>query len=231
MSFHFCFKCCCICCYQCERRFEKALLHKSSGILSLQPPAEIPPLHKAFHFPQQTVVGAIQTQPKHVDKKHPSERCEAKGDAGTECGPLSCRDKQPIVQFSLCYNFHKCTLDVHLQQVSGFFKNGRPDIRALLVILLLAIDRKDVFEAKATCESGLAVFDKVFEFTGLLLNEIARNKLVFHIYDSTLPTKKQIFGTVVVPLHKTDIYGHHTIYTKEIDRIEKPRKVSLNMTL
>ena len=174
--------------------------------------------------------GSIQTQPaKHMHKKHPSPRCEVEGDAGTECGPLSCQRKQAILQFSLCYNLQRCTLDVHLQKVSGLFtENGKPGIQTLLVILFLALDRKDAFEAKATCDGGLTVFDKVFEFTGLLLNEILQNKLVFHIYDSILPTKKQIYGTVEVPFDKADIL-RHTIYTKEIHRIEASRKVSVIM--
>ncbi|KAL5475665.1 hypothetical protein EMCRGX_G025508 [Ephydatia muelleri] len=210
---------------ECERRLEKALPYKSSGILSVQPPSEVQPLRKVFHFPQQMAAGSIQTQPaKHMHKKHPSPRCEVEGDAGTECGPLSCQRKQAILQFSLCYNLQRCTLDVHLQKVSGLFtENGKPGIQTLLVILFLALDRKDAFEAKATCDGGLTVFDKVFEFTGLSLNEILQNKLVFHIYDSILPTKKQIYGTVEVPFDKAGIL-RQSIYTKEIHRIEASRK-------
>ena len=226
MTIHCCFKYCCFCCYQCDRRREKARVYRLSGILPVAPDVQ---LHKVFNF-QQTVLrsahyqSVIETQPKRTPKKQahtpaPWPCDEEEGDILLpHCRSLS-------LQFSLHYDHQRHTLSAHLQHVTSlepFAGFGK-----LSVTLFLTPDKKDVFEANASYKHGNTVFDRIFEFTGLSINEVIQKNLVFRVYHHmyNCSVKKRLIGTTTVPLDKKDIYGHKI--TKEVDRNGKTWEVSI----
>ena len=85
-------------------------------------------------------------------------------------------------------------------------------------------NKKEIFQSKIVYKTLNPVFDQLFEFHNLQLDDdIHRQSLVFWIYDDDKLFKNK---GIVLPLRDADVYGVHVVYKMRVDeRVEKFKSV------
>ena len=228
--------CCCCCCNWCinggDSRDEK---HDSRGKGQYQqlsggdiasdidvvlPQYEKVPVDKIFQFEQPMC-------PVYV---HPQLIGDDRSNIVTRQPQPATSEKvlvnEPSVLFSLYYDFQRRVLSVHLHSalyLLGGAASGKQQLTHIplpvqgaarherladsFIMLFLVPHKEQVFYSAVVTKSNNPSFDEVFEFTGLLSNEIRRQFLVFRVFDKSKPMTQNELGTVILPLENADLYG------------------------
>ena len=171
----------------------------------VMPEFEKVPLERVFEFkqprapmpvhPQIAGPSAITTQPRLTQSEPQSS-----------ASPVD-EPQYPILTFSLYYDLQRRTLTVHLILANNLPAKDRRGTSDPFVILFLLPNKEEIFESKVHKRTLNPVFDQVFEFSGLLPNEIRRQSLVFRVLDKDTIGSSDYIGSVVLPLEEADLYG------------------------
>ena len=162
------------------------------------------PLERVFEFKQprapmpvhpQIAPPVVATQPR----MHKSES-QSTVSSTTE-------DRFPMITFTLYYDVQRRTLTVHLIDAVNLPAMDRRGTSDPFVILFLLPNKEEIFESKVHRRTLDPVFDEVFEFSGLLPNEIRRQSLVLRVLDKDTIGSSDYIGGVVLPLEEADLYG------------------------
>ena len=169
------------------------------------------PLDKVFEFkqprvpmpvhPQISGYSAITEQPKATGGG------EEKGDTCSTSSSSSKLSDEPQLHFSLYYDIQRRTLTIHLIEATNLVNKDRRSSFDPFVILFLLPNKEEIFESKIQKKTLNPVFNEVFEFTGLLPNEIRRQTLVLRLIDKDSNSSSNDIGTVVLHLEEADLYG------------------------
>ena len=214
--------CCsfCPCCPQEEESKDKhsSVKYQKASEMNIDvvlPQYEKVPLDKVFEYkqprvpmpvhPQISGYSAITEQPSpSVTVTAPSPSGQAKIIGGDkEAKPL---DTKPLLHFSLYYDIQRRTLTVHLMEGTNLPAKDRRGTSDPFVILFLLPNKEEIFESKVHKRTLDPIFNEVFEFSGLLPNEIRRQTLVLRVLDKDLASSEDM-GTVVLQLEEADLYG------------------------
>ena len=113
----------------------------------------------------------------------------------------------PTLQFSLYYDIQRRSLSVHLQQA---YNLPARDVRGTsdpFVVFFLLPNKEEIYESKIVHKTLNPIFDQVFEFGGILPQEIRRQTIMFRVYDHDRFTPNELIGVVALSLEEADLYG------------------------
>ena len=130
---------------------------------------------------------------------------------GLSAGSGASSDEQedtPTLQFSLYYDIQRRTLTVHLQKAYNLPVKG-VDMRACnsFVILFLLPSREEILQTPIVEKDLNPVFDQVFEFRGILSQELYQQVLVLQVLDHDRFLSDDLIGTVLIPMKEAELYG------------------------
>ena len=210
---------CSPCCDWCRSSEEEEEKHKrgryqkvggeESNIDVVLPQYEKVPLQKVFEFKQPNC--PMPVHPQLIDggeggvcpiTQQPSFSSASGG--SSEDAPS---DKQPRIQFSLYYDIQRRTLTVHLMSGTDLPAKDRRGTSDPFVILFLIPNKEQIFESKVHKKTLRPIFNEVFEFTGLLPDEVRRQTLILRVLDKDTLSASDDMGVVVLPLEEADLYG------------------------
>ena len=112
----------------------------------------------------------------------------------------------PAIQFSVYYDIQRRTLSVHLYQAVNLpsINDGPQD--SFVVIFLLP--SRDVIHQTVTISNNRnPKYKQIFEFGGILAEEVYQQVLVFQVYYSDKFARDHLIGSVLIPLKEADLYG------------------------
>lgn len=218
--------CCCPCCVWRANESEKVGVpdkhsavkyQKVGGVESnidvVLPQYEKIPLQKVFELkqpqcslsvhPQMYTAGVegscvITEQPDLTTSPFSSKQSE---------DSISPTDTLPRIQFSLYYDIQRRTLTVHLISGTNLPAKDRRGTSDPFVILFLIPNKEQIFQSKVHDKTLNPSFDEVFEFTGLLPDEVRRQTLVLRVLDKDKISASDDMGVVILPLEHADLYG------------------------
>ncbi|XP_003386572.1 PREDICTED: synaptotagmin-10-like [Amphimedon queenslandica] len=214
--------CCsfCPCCPEEEEPKDKhsSVKYQKASEMNIDvvlPQYEKVPLDKVFEYkqprvpmpvhPQISGYSAITEQPSpSVTVTAPSPSGQAKIIGSDKDGKHL--DSKPLLHFSLYYDIQRRTLTVHLMEGTNLPAKDRRGTSDPFVILFLLPNKEEIFESKVHKRTLDPIFNEVFEFSGLLPNEIRRQTLVLRVLDKDLASSEDM-GTVVLQLEEADLYG------------------------
>ena len=127
--------------------------------------------------------------------------------------PLDIDD--PAIQFSLYYDIQRRTLSVHLYQALNL--PVRRDARCShdpFVVIFLLPTREVIHQSVTISNSHNPKYKQIFEFGGILAEEVYQQVLVFQVFYSDKFSRDHLIGSVLMPLKEADLYG--IIMTKVI---------------
>ena len=203
----------CCCCPWCketedeETKHKDVSYHKVATVDLVIPEYQKVPLDKVFEFKQpqcpmpvhpQLIDQFIVTQ-QPTSSSSSSYTCDAEEDVDD--------DGEPKIHFSLYYDIQRCALTVHLMSGTNLPAKDRSGTSDPFVILFLVPNKEQIFESKIHKKTLEPHFNEVFEFTGLLPNEIRRQTLVLRVLDKDAFSSSDDMGAVVLPLEEADLYG------------------------
>ena len=130
---------------------------------------------------------------------------------GLSAGSGASSDEQedtPTLQFSLYYDIQRRTLTVHLQKAYNLPVKG-VDMRACnsFVVLFLLPSREEILQTPVVEKDLNPVFDQVFEFRGILSQELYQQVLVLQVFDHDRFLSDDLIGTVLIPMKEAELYG------------------------
>lgn len=120
---------------------------------------------------------------------------------------ISPTDTHPRVQYSLYYDIQRRTLSVHLVSGTNLPAKDRRGTSDPFVILFLLPNKEQIFQSRVHDKTLNPSFDEVFEFTGLLPDEVRRQTLVLRVLDKDKISASDDMGVVILPLENADLYG------------------------
>ncbi len=160
---------------------------------------QVVPLERIFGSPQERIEFAEHRQisQKETDQILPNQA-----------------DTSPTLQFSIYHDIQRsvltiCLLGAHLLDASeGDTKN-----QCVFVCMNLELNReeKPIFESKLVPKSQNVIFREAFEFHGVSLQSVRRNKIIMRIYEGIKSSNGNFIGSVVLPLGEADLYGNTTM--------------------
>ena len=178
------------------------------------PQYEKVPLQKMFQFKQPECPLPVHPQlfelsgsgfSSDVVSKQPQSMCmttSSSDDAFSDPG-----DQEPRIQFSLYYDIQRRTLTVHLISGTNLPAKDRRGTSDPYVILFLIPNKEQILESKVHNKNLNPCFNEVFEFTGLLSDEVRRQTLILRVLDKDKISASDDMGIVVLPLEDADLYG------------------------
>lgn len=130
----------------------------------------------------------------------------------------------PMLQFSLYYDFKRKTLIVHLQKAFNLpIKDEEKETCHAFVVVYLLPNRetdRETYESSVVHNSCNPNFDEMFQFPRLK-QEVARQQtLIFRIYHQCGPKHNTVIGGVLQPLENEDFHGK-TIRKKIVEDVEE----------
>lgn len=168
------------------------------------PQYEKVPLDKVFEFkqprvpmpvhPQISGYSAITDQPTAIDTSPLPQQTQVSS-------------SEPQIHFSLYYDLQRRTLTVHLMEGTNLPAKDRRGTSDPFVILFLLPNKEEIFESKVHKKTLNPTFNEVFEFAGLLPNEIRRQTLVLRVLDKDTLSSSDDMGTAILLLEEADLYG------------------------
>ena len=214
--------CCCCCCNWClteDKRDEKHIYKAkyeqvsntdvSSGRIDIVlPQYEKVPVDKIFRLEQPMPPVYVHPQLLGDDRNVVTHQPQATAPNDVN---------EPSLRFSLYYDFQRRALSVHLQSAALLSAKQQADVHAKphdadsFVMLFLVPHKEQIFYSSVVKKSNNPSFNMMFEFTGLLANEIRRQVLIFKVFDKSKSTSQKQLGTVIIPLENADLYGVNTI--------------------
>ena len=75
------------------------------------------------------------------------------------------------------------------------------------MVFFLLPNKEEIYESKIVHKTLNPVFDQVFEFGGILPQEIRRQTVMFRVYDHDQYTSSRLIGVVALSLEEADLYG------------------------
>ena len=75
------------------------------------------------------------------------------------------------------------------------------------VVFFLLPNKEEIYESKIVHKTLNPIFDQVFEFGGILPQEIRRQTIMFRVYDHDWYTSSELIGVVALSLEEADLYG------------------------
>ncbi len=123
-----------------------------------------------------------------------------------------------VLQFSVYHDIQRSVLQVHLLRATkllpvSIWVNKKSNV---FVVMYLFPNKEEIYESRLVPSSTSPRLDQVFEVSGLTVEEIRRQSLVFRIYEGTQRSKGNFIGSVVLPLGEADLFG--VITTMKIDK-------------
>lgn len=174
-------------------QFEKVPIER---VFEFKQPRVPMPLH-----PQIAATSVITSQPRHTAVV-PPPRSDSRSTISSAAEP-----NDPVLRFSLYYDIQRRTLTVHLIEAFNLPAKDRRGTSDPFVILFLLPNKEAIYETKVHKQTLNPKFDQVFEFPGLLPNEIRRQSLVLRILDKDTIGASDYIGSIVLPLEEADLYG------------------------
>ena len=113
----------------------------------------------------------------------------------------------PTLQFSLYYDIQRRSLSVHLQQAYNLPAKDHRGTSDPFVVFFLLPNKEEIYESKVVYKTLNPIFDQVFEFGGILPQEIRRQTIMFRVYDHDRFTPNELIGVVALSLEEADLYG------------------------
>ena len=165
------------------------------------PQYEKVPLDKVFEFKQPRVPMPIHPQISGYSVI--TEQPTTESPSSSTVDPTD----DPHLHYSLYYDIQRRTLTVHLIEGSNLPAKDRRGTSDPFVILYLLPHKEEIFESKVQKKNLNPVFNEVFEFNGILPNEIRLQTLVLRVLDKDTLSSSDHMGTVVLPLEEADLYG------------------------
>ena len=214
-----CPNCCYWCCRQCcppdledGDKGEKSSLFQGAryspgrqvdmGVV-VMPDFEKVPLERVFEFKQPRAPMPVHPQIAPVVTTQPRiHKSESQSTVSS-----TAEDRFPMITFTLYYDVQRRTLTVHLIDAVNLPAMDRRGTSDPFVILFLLPNKEEIFESKVHRRTLEPRFDEVFEFNGLLPNEIRRQSLVLRVLDKDTIGSSDYIGGVVLPLEEADLYG------------------------
>ena len=212
---------CCPCCDWCDQSEEENEKHKGvkyqqvggedSKIDVVLPQYEKVPLQKVFEFKQPQC--PLPVHPQFFDTAKSDDVISNQPNLTCPSFPSSDDDKtnspdsDPRIQFSLYYDIQRRTLTVHLMSGTNLPAKDRRGTSDPYVILFLIPNKEQIFESKVHNRTLTPTFDEVFEFTGLLPDEVRRQTLILRVLDKDKISASDDMGVVILPLEDADLYG------------------------
>lgn len=188
-------------------KYEKA---SEVNIDVVLPQFEKVPLDKVFEYKQPRVPMPIHPQISGysaiTEQPAPSVTITSPSPSGQALPLGSEKSSKPLLHFSLYYDIQRRTLTVHLMEGTNLPAKDRRGTSDPFVILFLLPNKEEIFESKVHKRTLNPIFNEVFEFVGLLPNEIRRQTLVLRVLDKDLASSEDM-GTVVLQLEEADLYG------------------------
>lgn len=118
----------------------------------------------------------------------------------------------PSIQFSMYYDIQRRTLSVHLHQAFNLPSIQGP--QDSFVVIFLLPTRDIVHKSVTISNSRDPQYKQIFEFGGILAEEVYQQVLVCQVYYSDKFAHDHLVGSVLVPLKEADLYG--VVMTKRI---------------
>ncbi len=219
--------CCCCCCEWCKEneedekhkqiKYQKVVGNEGShsddvGIDIVLPQYEKVPLQKMFEFKQPQCPLPVHPQLFDHNSCRLSEDIVTRQPTSMTSSSFSSddidpKDNEPRIQFSLYYDIQRRTLTVHLLSGTDLPAKDRRGTSDPYVILFLIPNKEQIFESKVHDKDLNPFFNEVFEFSGLLADEIRRQTLILRVLDKDKLTASDDMGLVVLPLEDADLYG------------------------
>ena len=125
--------------------------------------------------------------------------------------PLDAADA-PAIQFSMYFDIQRRSLSVHLYQALNL-----PSIcarRDSFVVIFLLPTRDIIHQTLSVSNTRDPVYKQIFEFGGIMAEEVYQQVLVFQVYYSDSLSHDHLIGSVLIPLKEADLYG--LVMTKTI---------------
>lgn len=227
---------CCDCCFltdkakQCTefRSQEVVLLPKVASSMNSVIPA------KLFEFQQMPAAFTVHPQIP-VSSKQPythetelSRSFELATKSGSNEGSYELlgnahqnRDLLPMLEYSLYYDIQRRTLLVFLHQCLHLDPQGASKgAIASYVVLFLLPNKDEVMESKVVENTLDPIFHQVFEFSGIQIEELRQQVLMFRIYRKDKLLSNSLIGSVSVPLDQADLYNELVLAVID-DKMEK----------
>ena len=177
----------------------------------------------------------------HTFSQLPDEGSDSRSDYGTPEPPFTPPDEipsrraitatpdlpldieEPAIQFSLYYDIQRRTLSVHLYQALNL--PVRRDARSHdpFVVIFLLPTREVIHQTMTLTNNRNPKYKQIFEFGGILAEEVYQQVLVFQVFYSDRFVRDQLIGSVLVPLKEADLYG--IVMTKTIGEGQELLKV------
>ena len=114
---------------------------------------------------------------------------------------------KPTLDFMLYYDFQKCSLTVTLIQATNLPAKDKSGTSDPYVTLFLLPHREDIYRSKTHYKTLNPIFNESFTFEGMQYSEVMERTLVLHVFDEDKISKNDNIGTIVMPLHKTELHG------------------------
>lgn len=197
---------CSPCCDCCDDEKDDSTKYEKVDEVNIDvvlPQFEKVPLDKVFEFKQPRV--PMPVHPQIFGYTAITEQPTASGSSDTSS--ITTPSDNPQLHFSLYYDIQRRTLTVHLMEATNLPGKDRRGASDPFVILFLLPNKEEIFESKVQKKTHNPVFNEVFEFSGLLPNEIRRQTLVLRMLDKDSSSSSNDIGTVVLHLEEADLYG------------------------
>lgn len=149
---------------------------------------------------------------------------------GTITSLQSAAESHPTLQFSLYYDIQRRVLAVHVQQAYNLPVVSRGATTTTqpcspFIVLFLLPNKEQVFESRVVHKDMNPFFNQIFDFPGLLPEDIRKQTLIMKVFHSRR-TKPELIGETVNYLfflkklleehftnHRTIIYTYYFPYT------------------
>jgi synaptotagmin-1 len=151
--------------------------------------AKVPP-HISASASSYLVSGSVATAPRGGES----------ASAGLE--------NPPYIYFSLYFDIQRRALTVNLIKVENL--PPKPPNQGScdpFVMMFLLPNKQEVLQSVIKQGTLNPEFQQVFEFGGILANDLKNQVLVFRVFDHDRFSKNDLMGTVIMPLKDADLYG------------------------
>ncbi len=135
-------------------------------------------------------------------------------------------DTSPTLQFSIYHDIQRSVLNICL--LGALLLPASEDDtknQSVFVCMNLELNREEIFESKLMPKSQNVIFKEAFDFHGVSLKDVCRNRIIIRIYEGIKSSKGNFIGSVVLPLGEADLYGVNT--TMRIDVTGRNLPVSM----
>ncbi|CAI8056461.1 Synaptotagmin 1, partial [Geodia barretti] len=117
-------------------------------------------------------------------------------------------ENPPYIYFSLYFDIQRRALMVNLIKVENLpLKPPNQGSCDPFVMLFLLPNKQEVLQSVVKQRTLNPEFQQVFEFGGILANDLKNQVLVFRVFDHDRFSKNDLMGTVIMPLKDADLYG------------------------